>query len=268
MNLILMEIDGTTHNLIDYGIKTIDFRVDAPSPRHQTEQIENRHGLILTNTTFDARNMRASFFMQSVDSKEFVLLRNKVISLFDARTEFYIIDERESHKRWKVRTATTYSIEKTSGTGGFFEVEFISFSPFAESIGTTLEPITFRNNQTLLDKGLNLTEKDYIHTTNTFKIFNAGEKIDPRELPLLIKFIGQSSNLTIKNKTNNTQWKYYGTSEPWDEIILDGIKSYKYGSIFRDTNYGVIELEKNWNEFEISGATNFQVKFEHRFYYL
>ena len=256
-----------TSELFEMGIVFNSFNVSSPAPVHYREKIDGRNGFVDMGTTYDGRVIDARITILPVDRQDYALLRNEVFSLFDSREPFYLQHD-EKGKRWLVKYNSPFSFNR-SGSVGQTPIQFISSNSFSESIGTTLDEKTFEVDLWQFGQGLDLDETDYIQTTNTFAIYNAGEKIDPRELPLKIYFKGASDGLTITNNTNGTEWMYNATSSANDEILLDGIYSYKNGqSIFRDTNYKSIELEKDWNEFSVSGASNFEIKFEFRFYSL
>jgi Phage tail protein len=155
---------------------------------------------------------------------------------------------------------------------GRFDVEFTTLSPFAESIGTTLDPFTF--DAELWQIGQGLTAEDgivYTHSTSSFRIYNAGDvTIDPRVLPLKITFTGASTNLKITNTTTGDMWQYTGTTQAGDTITLDGVRSLKNGvSIFSATNRKLITIASGWNDFTITGASgSFTISFDFRFYYI
>jgi hypothetical protein len=270
MELAIQRLNGAIYNLVDYGIKTLDFQVDAPSPRVNSEIIDGRDGYVDLGAEYDAREMRGSFFMTSADGMDFALLRNEVFRIFAGREQFYVIDSREPGKRWLVRS-NGYSVEQIIATKGRFEVDFTGASTYAESIGTTLDPMTFDTElwqigQGIIDEGLT-----YSHTTSTFRIYNPGDTaVNPRQQPLVITYAGASTNLKIKNATTGEEWAYTGTTTGSDTVKLDGIRSIKNGlSIFRNTNRKVISLAPGWNDFVITGASgSFTVSFDFRFYYL
>lgn len=270
MHLIIERLNGQKFISTNHGMKILQFVVSSPKINSVYEEVAGRSGLIDMGTTYGGRDIMAEILFWGVDGQDTPLVRNSIFQILDSKELFYVADSREPDRRWLIRCDTSFTPEQFTSTHGKFNVQFISPLSYAESIGTTLQPITFRNNPALLNLGLNLTENDYVKTINTFKIFNAGERIDPREgLPLKIHFKGSCNNLRILNNTNNTEWRYNATASVVDQILFDGIRSYKNGiSMFRDTNYGVVELEKGWNEFTVSGATNFEIKFDHRFYYL
>jgi phage-related protein len=263
--------DGTIYDLEQYGIRTKDFIVSAPSLRHVTEEIEGRDGVVDIETTEGARTITCLFKMRAVDMADFPLLRNEIFRIFRSKESFYLIDRREPMKRWEVKCQDAYDIEQKYVYGDF-TVTFVCYKGYAESIGTTLDPFTF--DVELWQIGQGLLESDdliYTHTTTSFRIYNAGDiDIDPRVLPLKIEFTGASTNLTITNQTTGDTWQYTGTTVDGDTITLDGVRSLKNGSsIFGQTNRKLITLKSGWNDFTITGATGaFTISFDFRFYYL
>jgi hypothetical protein len=270
MEIAIQRLNGALYNLTDYGIKALDFQIDAPSPRVYSEIVEGRDGTLDLGAVYDQRQLRGSFFMTAVDSIDFALLRNEIFRIFAGAEAFYLIDSREPGKRWKVRS-NGFSVEQLTATKGRFNVDFTAQTPYAESIGTTLDPMTFdadlwQIGQGIIDEGL-----VYEHTTSTFRIYNLGDvTVNPRHVPLVITYSGASTNLKIKNVTTGEEWTYTGTTTASDSVVLDGVRSTKNGlSIFRDTNRKVISLLPGWNDFTITGASgSFTVSFDFRFYYL
>lgn len=263
--------DGTIYDLEQYGIRTKDFIVSAPSLRHVTEAIDGRDGMIDIETTEGARVITCLFRMRAADMADFPLLRNGIFRIFRSKESFYLIDRREPGKRWEVKCQDAYVLEQKYVYGDF-TISFVCFKGYAESVGTTLDPLTF--DAELWQIGQGLTEVDdlkYIHNTSSFRIYNAGDiDIDPRVLPLKITFTGASTNLTVTNQTTGDIWQYTGTTTAGDTITLDGVRSLKNGtSIFGQTNRKLITLKSGWNDFAITGATGtFEISFDFRFYYL
>jgi hypothetical protein len=262
MELTIQRLNGASYNLVDYGIKTLDFQISAPSPRVNSEIIEGRDGYVDLGAEYDARELRGSFFMSVIDGTDFVSLRNEVFRMFAGREQFYVIDSREPGRRWFVRS-NGFSVEQIVTTKGTFEVDFISASPYAESIATSKEiPMAgITGGRTV----------KYVHNTSIFEIFNDSDVvIDPRKSPLVISFKGASTNLTIENTTTGDKWTYTGTTAAGDEVILDGIRSTKNGlSIFRNTNRKLITINPGWNDFKVTGASgSFTISFDFRFYTL
>jgi len=239
-------------DLHELGVRTKDFIVAAPSYEHTTESIEGMDGVVVLGSTLSPRTIRALFKFASDDWIDFGRIRDDIFSLFDGKQSFYLIDKRQPEKRWKVKTNGQYEIPQ-EGLFGDFEVNFIAFNGYAESIGTSTMASTFEHLQ---DLPVTYTDYQDIYATK-FKIYNPGKPIDPRNINhyLKISYKGNSENLRIKNITTGDEWAYNGSSNVGDEIVLEGIRSTKNNlSIFRDTNKRLITLDHGWNEFEISGA--------------
>ncbi|WP_342045992.1 phage tail family protein [Bacillus sp. OTU530] len=272
MNTTVVRLDGTTYDLAQLGIMTRDFNPSSPSYEHVTEKIEGQHGEISTMTTIGTRTISCSFYLKAVNSEDYALFRDEVFAIFHSEEAFYLIDSRNPGKRWKVKGNSSFSVEQTY-KHGFFDVEFVAFMPFAESVGTTQDDFTFDSELWQIGQGLLVDEESqkYTFDSSSFRVYNAGNvTVNPRELPLTITFTGTSSTLKIKNTTTNEEWQYTGTTVSGDTVKLDGVKSLKNnGSIFKDTNYQLITLKPGWNNFEITGASGaFSISFLFRYYYL
>ena len=263
--------DGTIYDLEQYGIRTKDFIVSAPPLRHMTEEIDGYDGVVDIETTEGAREITCIFKMKSVDMADFPLLRNEIFRILRSKEPFYLIDRREPGKRWEVKCQDAYDIEQKFIYGDF-TVSFTCFKGYAESIGTTLDPLTFDSELWQIGQGLDVeNDMTYVHSSPSFSIYNAGDvTVDPRVLPLKITFTGASTNLTITNETTGDTWQYTGTTTANDTITLDGIRSLKNSlSILGDTNRKLISIAPGWNDFTIAGASgNFTISFDFRFYYL
>ncbi|MBS4191187.1 phage tail family protein [Bacillus sp. FJAT-49705] len=268
MMFYIETLDGIRFDLKQYGLRGLKLEMDSLSPRHDTTTVDSMDGHIDIETTYEGRTMRASFLMEAKNRVDYHFSRSKIFRLFNAKTKFYIIDKFEPKKRWKVRTATRFTPERINHNVGLFTLDLISSSPYAESMGTTLNP-------SYTDGYLQVSSNEpvqYTFNQSTFKVWNEGDvKIDPCRFPLKITFDGASNNLYIRNITTGDVWLYNGSTVEGDVITLDGIRSLKNGfSIFKDTNKKLIKLvEKGWNEFEIFGATSpFTISFDFRFYYI
>ncbi|MCG7345304.1 phage tail family protein [Sporosarcina sp. ACRSL] len=269
MSLIIEKLDGTVYDLKEFGLVPLIFTLDSPTPRHTAEIVEGRDGHIDLGTTFEGRTMRSTFYIKGTDKYDYLLLRDEVFRLFDARTFFYLIDIDEPRKRWKVKTADMYTPINHRAEAGTMEISFVSPSPYAESYGTTLDPFTFTAEKWQVGQGVIAEDLIYAHNTQNFRIYNGSDiPINPREIPLLIKYQGASTNLRIRNNTTGDEWAYTGASGINDTILLDGVRSLKNGlTIFGQTNRKLITLARGWNDFTLIGASgSFLISFDFRFH--
>jgi hypothetical protein len=262
-------LNGTRYDLQAIGLKPIRFNIDSLSPLTTAEYVAGRDGYLDLGTTFDGRTMRGSFLLQSDDLYDYSLLLNEAFKLFDSRKHFYLIHKYQPKRRWKVKTATFITPERVNPETSILEVEFVSSSPYAESYGTTLDPFTFDGELWQVGQGVISEDLVYAHNTTSFSIYNGSDiDIDPRELPLKIKYQGASNNLTIKNTSTGDEWKFTGSSGTNDTILLDGVRSLKNSlTIFGQTNRKLITLKQGWNDFTLTGTSgSFLISFDFRFY--
>lgn len=271
--LIVEKLNGERYELSEEntGLKLIDFTIDAPNMITETESIPGLDGHIDLGSQFAGRTMSASFKVFARDRYDYPLVRNLIFNIFESRQPFRLIDDREPGKRWLVKYSGTYSIRQLIATFGEFDIGFISDSAYCESIGTSLAPLTFDSELWQFGQGLTMDEVSYVHKTNVFDIYNAGDvEVVPRKMYLKIEYKGTSNNLKIKNETNGDEWTYNGTSNSGDTIKLEGVRSFKNNlSITPNTNFNLIKLVPGLNRIRLTGASgSYEIKFDFRFYYL
>ncbi|WP_332606875.1 phage tail family protein [Bacillus spizizenii] len=270
--MIVTKLNGVRYDLNSLGITLREFSPQSPSPVHSSVSIEGMHGEADVGTVYGPRIINCSFYVKARDSADFPLLRDEVFALFDSRQSFYITEQYNPEKRWLVKSNGDYSIDQKE-LYGFFDIDFISYFPFSESVGTTLNPFTTDAGVWQVGQGLQTDEYKYVHTTRKFSVYNAGIEIDPRQLmptPLNITYKGSSKNLVITNETTGDTFKYYGTSSSSDSILLSGVQVKKNSaSVFGQTNRKLVRLAPGWNQFSLSGiGEGFKISFDFRFYYL
>lgn len=264
---------GVTYDMAnDFSVLVRSFTISSPRPDIQTEKLENGHGVVRLGKTWGQRSLKAVCSFFASDAHDTALLRNELFRVLMAQEEFYIIVDAEPGKRWLVEVASEWDSSKT-GSYGEFSLDFVSHSPFAESINTTLAPFTLEDYPWQIGQGL--IEADdlvYKQSTATFSIYNAGdETINPRRMPLVITYKGASTNLQIKNLTTLDTWTYTGTTKAAETLEINGTRSLKNGlvNVFANTNRKLIMLAPGWNDFELVGASGaFEISFDFRFYYL
>jgi hypothetical protein len=264
--------DGTTYDMADdFSVLVRSFRISSPKPTRHVEQFVGRDGAVRLGKDFGQRSIIAACSFFGIDSPDIILLRDQIISVLFGREPFYIVPDATPGKRWLVETADSITPE-IIGAYGEFSLEFVSDNTYAESIGTTLDPLTFDAELWQVGQGLNVEATDYTQSVTSFSIYNAGDvSIDPREFPLKITYSGASTNLAIKNTTTGDEWKYTGTTVAGNTLAIDGVRSLKNGvvSVFANTNRKLITLAPGWNDFTVTGASgSFTLAVEFRFYYV
>ncbi|WP_428909466.1 phage tail domain-containing protein [Niallia sp. Krafla_26] len=266
-------------NLISYpdGAKPLDIFIHSIRKKRNQEEIEGRNGIIDHGFTYDTRLIETKMLLKSYDAKDYELLRDEIYNLLD--DIYYISEEREKGKRFKVTTSESIIPEKFTKRVSTILVNFNTAEiPFAESIGTAKD-IDLRGinaEDELWGFGMGLIDDPdshkYTHTGTSFKIYNAGnESIHPfeQELKITISNIQGSTNFfELRNLTNNTVFHVNEAVSSDKKIVINGPNVTQNDLAFlRKTTKEFIELNKKWNEFKITGATSARVEFDFRFYY-
>lgn len=247
MSLIIEKLDGTSYNLTDLGIRVREFRIESPEVINTIKELD-RGRLIITDSKYGLRRLYADLRFVGRDLDDYFSLMSEVFQLLNGLEEFYLINEKEPLKRWKVRTDGKYTPERTLFYGDF-EITFICAEKYSLSVNKVNEKFT----------------------TPNFIFKNEGDVlIDPREQEIEITFKGSSINLGIKNETTGDEWSYTGTTTANDEIKLIGVRALKNGlSIFRDTNRKLLTLTPGKNQISITGTSGkFELIIRTRFYFL
>lgn len=288
----------------EQGIITDDFDVSSLPLQTNYGNIEGTDGTIDYGATYGQRTINMPFRFESADSLDYPLFRDFIFGLILDKSPFYIRERRRlshqsygfetpgqemiipedyknkfiSGKRYKVRLQNTFNLDQMRKRGkGEFTFETTDL-PFAESIGTTqdIQDNGISSDSELWGIGMGLiTDEDsliYTHTSNSFRIYNAGnEPVHPFQQDLKItisEVVGSTSFLELKNNTNGSTFKVNEAVTGSQTIVLDGPNITSNGLAFlRSTNKGFIELEPGWNDFTISGSTSAKTAFDFRFYY-
>lgn len=266
----LWDLAGNVIPLEEYALKGLRLIIHSPSYSVTQETISGGSGAITLGKDLQPRPLEAEFLVTAEDYSDSLILRDALYSLFSKGNTFYIGEEYQPGKRWLVECTEPWAPERINPVNLLMNIPLRCNSGMAESIGTTQDPFTFDAELWQTGQGLTLDEVDYTHTSPIFNIYNAGIKIDPRYMELVITYKGASTNLSIKNETTGDEWKYTGTSYAGDTLKLDGVRSEKNGlSIFRDTNQRLITLAEGWNGFRLTGTSgSFEIRFSFRFYTL
>ncbi|MER2170703.1 MAG: phage tail domain-containing protein [Psychrobacillus psychrodurans] len=267
--LNLYDANGDKINMESIGLFGLKLRIPAPSYTIVKETLDDGSTIIL-DKQLNPRQLVAEFMSKGIDYKDSLLLRDDLFRLLGNGEEMYVGESFLSGKRWKVHFED-WEPERVSRRVSKVDIPLFCASGLSESVGTSLDELTFEIEKWQTGQGLTVEEPTYVHQTNSFKIFNVGDvPVDPRKRDLKIIFKGASTNLKITNNTTGEVWQYTGSSTVNDTITLDGVRSFKNGaSIFGQTNKKLISLLPGWNDFTITGASgSFLITFDFRFYYL
>lgn len=267
--LNLYDANGNKINMESIGLFGLKLRIPGPSYTTIKETLDDG-SIIILDKQLNPRQLVAEFMSKGIDYKDSLLLRDDLFRLLGNGEEMYVGESNLSGKRWRVHFED-WEPERVSRRVFKVDIPLFCSIGLSESVGTSLDELTFDIEKWQTGQGLETEEPKYVHQTSSFKIFNAGDvPVDPRKRDLKIIFKGASTNLKITNNTTGEVWQFTGPSTVNDTIILDGVRSLKNGaSIFGQTNKKLISLLPGWNDFTVSGASgSFLITFDFRFYYL
>ncbi|MCY1105872.1 phage tail family protein [Shouchella clausii] len=261
-------------SLLSAGIVPRDFIIESPELMTTYEEAAGLNGSIDMGAVYGKRYMVGDFYAKAADEYDFHAMRDEIFALFNGPEPFYITESREPGKRWLVRTEGRYSLDRQR-TYGFFQINFVSASPFAESIVRTSEnEFRFDSAKLQFSQGIPTEPLVYRFTTPSFRVYNAGDvTVDWRSQDAVLTFKGASTNLRIRNLTSGADWRITdgGQTTANDTVRLErGCRALRNGlSIVASTNLAAFTLAPGWNEIRIEGSSgSIETAFDFRFLYL
>lgn len=272
MDVLIEKLDGQQKRFSELGLIPRDFLVSAISLREYSSQITGRYGKIDKGADYDAKTIAVPFMFESADLASYPQKRDEIFAWLGGRDSFYIYEGRsevetpfempgESNDSWSYQSDIDFSkrwlVRRTNdmtptqqGLWGLSEITFSTVElPFGESSAYRVG--RYRNPVEII-------------------VMNHGnEAVDVEQgMDLVIEYTGFSTNLTLKNRTNSTEWNYKGSSVNLDKIRIDGINSTLSGlSIVRNTNLEFIRLEPGRNVISVEGAISGTLTFKFREYF-
>lgn len=274
-DLIIIKKDKTykfSDYFNDYGeLRVIQF--DPPSINQHVEVQQIGNASVSVNKYYGPRTIPFSFDFLAHDKFDYELMCQLIQEIFVGN--FYIISGRFPNIRWPVRVDGSFNIKRFSNSdiaSDEIQPVLICDSGFGESVATSLTPFKFENNSWSI--GMNIVTDEVANyvfeNQKSFKIYNASRiPLLAEDMRMVIKFNGDAPNgLTIANKSTNQAYIYNKPLTKQNTLLIKGIQTTVDGKLaFINTNQVFLDFERFWNDIEISGASNFTISFETRFYY-
>lgn len=254
------------------NLKFLDAKEDDVSPKYDTVELNGADGIVPGQINFEPFKLVLRFSYKAIDYKDYLLFKSKMRGVFFKRTPFYIIHSKLPGKKYAVIPESN-SIEDKTDKFGEFEVSFVVYKGFSESVNTTDDEFFFDSNW-MFENGVPLDfEPKYHHTSNQFTIWNGStDTIDPRNIhhQLQIKMNIQATNgFELVNYTTGDIFRYNKSISPGVDFVLSGVHAYyDNNKVGIDTNRGVITLAPGKNILKIRGDVSTQnVVFKFPFIY-
>jgi hypothetical protein len=271
-NIIIQRQNGTTYDLNAEGIKVVTFDAGSPNYQYTYNQI-SKYYYKMSAMNVQQRVLSLVFDVVARDNADYELQRLKVMQIFDSSEPFYLINERLPWQRWKVVAEPfTYPRSTNYWKAKSVSVNLDALDGYAETVGTTADSFTFDNSSWGIGMGIPFDKQQYSFTNQTnFNVFNPSSiPLNANERPVIINFSGTAQTLSIKNTTTGQEFIYNKPLSISDKFQLVGIVPVVNGqSMFGadNSNRAFLDFAKGDNNLVITGASNFTISFETRFYY-
>lgn len=269
--IIFQKLDGTIFDLDQLGFRVKKFDVPTTNYNYNYQQI-GQYGAKMAGVQVQQLVIPLTLNVLAIDSNDLFLQRMKLNRLLQSHEPFYVYDTANRAIRWKVY-AEPVSVSRDNSFWRASNVQINLDCPtgYAESSYTTQELSRETGKGIGLGMGLFRNEWQYTFTNQaSFDFLNAGViKLTAEEHPVTIDFQGDAPNgITITNQTTDQSFQYKNTLKASDKLSIQGVmptlndvQNYDAG------NHGFLDFETGINKITITGATNFTVKFDTRFYY-
>lgn len=271
-SIFVKRLDGTEYDLDKLGFRVITFEPPGVNYAHTYVQ-QSKVGQVLTDVVIDKMTIPLTLMIQAEDTIDLELKRLDLKRIFNSDEPFYIYTNRIPYLRWKCVVDGAISYPQIEN---FWQATAtINLScplGLAETVATTADS-DFSYESGKWGLGLNIphgVELKYVFNSNPCRVYNASNvDLKADELPVEITFSGNVKDaLTITNSTTNQAFKLSGSYTKQDTIVIDGIVPTVNGTEqYSKTNHAYLDFVKGWNDLSISGATDYTIKFNTRFYY-
>lgn len=269
--ILIYRQDGTVYDLGKLGFQVVSFNPPSPNYAHTWQQV-GKYKTILTASQAQQISIPLVLDGMANDNYDMELQRLMLRKMFNSDKYFYVVSMRTPYIRWKC-VAESFDMTQLDN---YHKLKSVSITldcidGFAESTATTQTPFTYESESWGLGENLpNGVHIPYTFTTPSFRVYNASIiPLRAEEHPFTIAFSGiVESELHIKNLTTGQEFVLNRALSLSDTLIIAGLVPIVNGSQdYGASNHAYLDLARGWNEFQISGATNFTISFDTRFYY-
>jgi len=265
----IIQQDGTSYWLAELGIQVEKFSPPAPTFTRTYTPV-GKYNVVSSETHTSERKIPLVFDVRSIDTVDQELLRLKVFDLFRGYEDFYVVSKALPSIRWPVHADEGFNFDPYEASPIMTEditVNLVVTGGFGETVNTTANmdgniPLGFDIPFSCLPP--------YNFTNQTdVKVFVGGS------IPLLadgkaamLTFHGDvASQLTIANKTTGQAFQLNQSLTKSQTLILYGMIPVVDGkSVYDKGNHAYLDFVKGVNELQITGATNFDLSFDTRYY--
>ncbi|MBC1470781.1 phage tail family protein [Listeria seeligeri] len=271
MSDLFLEIDGQKFSLCKKfpGVFLQEVGRQGPQMNLVSSEVSGVDGSIPGTVSFSPFVFSVQCNLQALDISDYHLAVKEIYEFLFQRESYYIWSNQMPGIRYEVYPKP-FDFSRETEKVALITLEFVVFKGYAESRGTTLDPLTFETNKWQIGMNIqNAEDNTYVFMENKFRVYNASsEMINPlrrHDLDIALTAVG---NLRMTNLTTGDTFQYNKALKKSDVLLISGVYPYVNDErCGRETNHGIITLAKGWNEFEINGVTNVNIAFNFPFIY-
>ncbi|RIO25452.1 phage tail domain-containing protein [Staphylococcus saprophyticus] len=240
------------------NLKFLDFDEEGVEVQVNSQEMKGRDGVgLLGPATFGPYNLILRFFYTGQDTKDYNLLKQRLRALIFRRDPYFIVHSDMPGKKYAVYP-TEVGIEDIGTRYGTFEMQFVVYKGYSESLLNTSQFSLDKADKWQFEGGhLSDSNIKYKHTASSFKIYNGStDAINPTlGYEMLIKINADAPNgFKLTNHTTGDVFEYKKAIKKNSQLIIDGVHPLINNKrVGVDTNWGWINLDKGFNDIEITG---------------
>ena len=252
-------------------LKLLDYKEEDVDVRTNTLEVKGRDGVLVGPSTFGPFKLILRFYYKGHDLHDYNLMKQRMRGLLFRREPYYIVHSFMPGKKYAVQCESN-AITDVNDKAGEFEVTFIVYKGFSESLRDTLD-VDFLSDNWQFEGGL-ISDKEikYKHNSKRFEIWNGSfDTIDPLTYKLKIRISANAPNgFKMTNHMTGQTVIYNGSLQSYQTLTFVGVHpvigSERVGA---NTNHEWIELLPWFNNIEIDGVgvSNVSAEFEFDFIY-
>lgn len=246
-------------SLTDNGCHFLNSEITEVETKTNEQEMASRDGVLAGSNTFGSFELSLNFHYDGgIDSKDLMLFTEKIKKLIHVRDIMYVVHSDMPGRKYSFNSAKVEWEILTTGDLNF-TITFNCFKGYSESLLDTSEFSLDKADKWQFEGG-RLTDSNikYKHTSTTFKIYNGSTDIINPSLgyELLIKINIEAPNgFKIINHTTGDIFEYKNPIKKGTRLTIDGVHPIVNNKrVGIDTNWEWINLDKGYNDIEITGS--------------
>lgn len=269
LDIQIIRKDGSSFWLSDIGVQVEKFSPPAPSFSRSYSPV-GQYNVIASDPHVSERKIPLVFDVRTEDNPEQELQRLAMFDLFRGYEDFYVISSVAPFIRWPVHADDGFSFEPYGASPIITDditVNLVVTNGFGETVQST------SNMASDMFLGMNIPVDclpPYSFSNQSdMRVFVGGSiPLTADGRPAIITFNGNvDSQLSIANKTTGQTFQLNQALNKSQTLTLYGMVPVVDGNnVYDKSNHAYLDFAKGVNELSVSGASDFSLAFDTRYY--